>query len=145
MFLEHLFKTVWLVRAREPFLVSTPWICWTRLVPFFIEQLQAVEKSSQNLSFHRLHSLIPVFSGYNLSFYIVANCLAIILFSVSLLQHLSVFHFFHALVFHHSISRRIFEIHTELSRAAFDGVQCCLISWPWLSLQFRQGDPLPTS
>ena len=74
--------------------------------------------------------LILLFSGCNFSFNIVTNCLAIILFSVFLLQPLSVFHFFHALVFHHSISLRIFEIHTELSRAAFDRVQCCLISWP---------------
>ena len=47
---------------------------------FLIGQLQAVEQSIQNLSFRRLHSLVPLFSGCNFSFYIVTNCLAIILF-----------------------------------------------------------------
>ena len=48
--------------------------------------------------------LILLFSGCNFSFYIVTNCLAIILFSVFLLQPLSVFqssmHWFSIIQFH---------------------------------------------
>ena len=95
---------VWLVRAREPIIVFTPWSCRTRLVPFFIRQLQAMEQSSQNLSFHNVHSLVPLFSGCNFSFYIATNCLAKILFqfsNCSLCQSsISSIHWFSVLQFH---------------------------------------------
>ena len=135
---------VWLVGAREPILVFTPWSCRTRLVPFFIRQLQAMEQSSQNLSFHNVHSLVPLLRGCNFSFYIATNCLAKILFQFSdcsLCQSsISSIHWFSVLLFHWGFLK--FRV---LSRAAFEHVQCNPILLPCYSLQFQPGNPLPTS
>ena len=63
-----------------------------------------MEQSSQNLSFHSVHILVPLFSGCNFSFYIATNCLAKILFqfsNCSLCQSsISSIHWFSVLQFH---------------------------------------------